>query len=63
VERGATFSVVLRVLAEPAAAGRMVGEAEVVATGEVVALRAVDDLEALCRRLALSAFAVEGRGR
>jgi hypothetical protein len=47
----ATISVVLRVLSEPAAEGRLVGQAEVVSTGELVAVRAADELVDLVRRL------------
>jgi hypothetical protein len=48
---GTTISVVLRVLAGPAAQGRLVGQVEVVDTGEVVALSETDDLAALVQRL------------
>jgi len=49
-----TLGVVLRVLPGPAADGRLVGEAEVVATGERITIRAVEDLVALLSRLASS---------
>jgi hypothetical protein len=49
---GATISVVLRVLAEPAAQGHLVGHAEVVDTGEVVSLTEAVDLVELVQRLA-----------
>jgi len=45
-------SVVLRLLPGPASDGRVVGEAEVVSTGERVAIRAVEDLVRLACRLA-----------
>jgi hypothetical protein len=47
-----TFSVLLRVLADGAAEGRVVGQAEVVDTGELVALTGTGSLLELLRRLA-----------
>jgi hypothetical protein len=46
------ITLVLRLLAEPAADGRLVGQAEVVDTGELVAVTAPDALVELVRRLA-----------
>ncbi|HRE00389.1 MAG TPA: hypothetical protein PLV68_03765 [Ilumatobacteraceae bacterium] len=51
VGRG-TISVVLRVLTDRAAAGHLVGQAEVVDTGEIVRVHDQDDLHRLIRRLA-----------
>jgi len=48
----ATMSVLLRLLAAPAADGSLVGQAEVVDTGELVSLHGVADLERLAQRLA-----------
>lgn len=42
----------LRLLSRPAEDGDIVGHAEIVDTGEVVAVHDVDDLLALVRRLA-----------
>lgn len=53
--RPATISLVLRVLADPARHGSLVGQAEVVATGEVVAVHGTDELLALLARLAPAA--------
>ncbi len=47
-----TVTLVLRLLARPAEEGELVGHAEVVDTGEMVALHDVDELVALVRRLA-----------
>mgnify|MGYP001229230898 FL=1 len=47
-----TVTVMLRLLSRPAETGEIVGHAEVVDTGETVALHDVDDLVALVRRLA-----------
>jgi hypothetical protein len=47
-----TFTVLLRVLTEPAEDGRVVGHAEVIDTGEVVTLHCIDDLVTLVQRLA-----------
>ena len=44
--------IVVRVLRAPAASGLVVGQAEVVATGEVVTVRALSDFVALVERLA-----------
>jgi hypothetical protein len=46
-----TVSLVLRFLAGPAGEGRLVGQVEVVATGEVVAVNGAADLVALAGRL------------
>lgn len=51
-------SLVLSLLPAPAIAGTVVGRAEVVDTGEVIAVRGTDDLVALVSRLAR-----EQRGR
>jgi hypothetical protein len=47
-----TVTLMLRLLARPAADGDIVGHAEVVDTGEVVPLHDVDDLRDLVQRLA-----------
>jgi hypothetical protein len=47
------ISLVLRVLREPAADGRLVGQAEVVGTGEMVTVQESSELLALVRRLAV----------
>lgn len=47
-----TVTMLLRVLAEPAEDGRLVGHAEVVDTGELVPVHSTDDVVALARRLA-----------
>ncbi|MEY2449893.1 MAG: hypothetical protein QOH79_3369 [Acidimicrobiaceae bacterium] len=52
VVASSTISLVLRVLSEPASEGRLVGQAEVVETGEIVSLTAPDELLHLVRRLA-----------
>jgi len=46
------ISLVLRLMSAPAAAGRLVGQAEVVDTGEVVTLRSSADFVALVQLLA-----------
>lgn len=46
-----TVTLVLRLLAHPAETGELIGHAEVVDTGEVVAVRGVEDLIALVQRL------------
>ena len=46
------ISLVLRLLREPAVDGRMVGQAEVVGTGELVTVQEPAELLALVRRLA-----------
>ena len=46
-----TISLVLRVLSEPASEGRLVGQVEVVDTGEIVPLTTSDELLRLVRRL------------
>jgi hypothetical protein len=46
------ISLVLRLLPGPAGDGRLVGQAEVVGTGELVALQAPNELIDLVRRLA-----------
>jgi hypothetical protein len=51
VVSSSTISIVLRVLSEPAGEGRLVGQAEVVETGEIVPLAAHDELLRLVRRL------------
>jgi len=48
------ISLVVRLLAEPAADGRLVGQVEVVATGEVHAVHDEGELVALARRLGRS---------
>ena len=45
------FTLLLRLLPQHGAIGRIVGHAEVVATSEVVAIGTEDDLIALVRRL------------
>lgn len=47
-----TVTVMLRLLSRSAEEGEIVGHAEVIDTGEVVAVQDVDDLLALVRRLA-----------
>jgi hypothetical protein len=47
------ISLVLRLLREPAVDGRMVGQAEVVGTGELVTVQEPSELLALVRRLAV----------
>lgn len=47
-----TVTVLLRVLADRAEDGQLVGHAEVVDTGEVVAVHGADDVIALAMRLA-----------
>jgi hypothetical protein len=47
------ISLVLRLLREPAVDGRMVGQAEVVGTGELVTLQEPAELLDLVRRLAV----------
>jgi hypothetical protein len=47
------ISLVLRLLREPAVDGRMVGQAEVVGTGELVTVQEPAELLALVRRLAV----------
>lgn len=47
-----TVTLMLRLLSRPAEDGDIVGHAEIVDTGEVVAVHDVDDLLALVRRLA-----------
>ena len=47
-----TVSLLVRLVSDAAADGKLVGHAEVVATGEVVVLRSTDDLVALALRLA-----------
>jgi hypothetical protein len=54
VRQRATIGLVLRVLAEQAEAGFLVGQVEVVDTGEIVDLHTSDELLALVRRLAVS---------
>ena len=46
------MSLVLRCLPAPAADGYLVGQAEVVDTGEVIAIRHLDDLVSAVQRLA-----------
>jgi hypothetical protein len=46
-----SVAVVLRLLTDPAGEGRLVGQAEVVDTGELVPIRGTDDLVALVWRL------------
>jgi hypothetical protein len=45
------FTLVLRLLPEPGAGGRIVGHAEVVSTNEVIALTGAADLISLVKRL------------
>jgi hypothetical protein len=45
------ITLICEVLTGPAAEGRFVGRAQVVATGEVVAITAIADLIALVQRL------------
>ena len=45
------FTLLLRLLPQHGATGRIVGHAEIVATSEVVAIGTEDDLIALVRRL------------
>lgn len=47
-----TVTMLLRVVADRAEDGQLVGHAEVVDTGEVVAVHGADDVVALARRLA-----------
>ena len=47
-----TVTLMLRLLSRSAEDGEIVGHAEVIDTGEVVAVQDVDDLLALVRRLA-----------
>lgn len=47
-----TVTLMLRLLSRSAEDGEIVGHAEVIDTGEVVAVQDVDDLVALVRRLA-----------
>jgi hypothetical protein len=47
-----TVTLMLRLLARPAEDGEIVGHAEIVDTGEVVAVHDVGELLALVRRLA-----------
>jgi hypothetical protein len=47
-----SFSVLLRLLPGPLAGGQVVGELEVVRTGERVSVRSVDELMAQLRRAA-----------
>ena len=47
-----TVTLMLRLLSRAAEDGEIVGHAEVIDTGEVVAVQDVDDLLALVRRLA-----------
>jgi hypothetical protein len=47
-----SFSVLLRVLPGPLAAGQVVGELEIVRTGRRVPVRSVDELIAQLRRAA-----------
>lgn len=46
--------LILRLLAEPASRRELVGQVEVVETGEVVTVHSAADIEALASRLALS---------
>ena len=52
LETRSVVSLVLRCLPAPAADGFLVGHAEVVDTGEVIAIRHLDDLVAVVQRLA-----------
>lgn len=52
---GRPLAIVLSALPGPALAGRVVGLAEVVDTGERVHMKSADDLIALLRRLASEA--------
>lgn len=47
-----TVTLMLRLLSRSAEDGEIVGHAEVIDTGEVVAVQDIDDLLALVRRLA-----------
>lgn len=47
-----TVTLMLRLLSRSAEDGEIVGHAEVIDTGEVVAVQDIDDLVALVRRLA-----------
>lgn len=47
-----TVTLMLRLLSRPAESGEIVGHAEIVDTGEIVAVHDVDDLVTLVRRLA-----------
>lgn len=51
-EGHSTISLVLRLLSAPAAEGRLVGQVEVVETGELVSLHASEELADLACRLA-----------
>ncbi len=46
-----SVAVVLRLLTDPAGSGQLVGQAEVVDTGELVRIRETGDLVELVRRL------------
>ena len=47
------ISLVLRLMEAPAAAGRLVGQVEVVDTGQVVTVRSSSELVALAQQLAV----------
>jgi hypothetical protein len=51
MSRNAAVSLVVRLFAEPAARGDLVGRAEVVSTGEVVAVRDAEDLARIVTRV------------
>lgn len=46
------MTLMLRLLSRPAESGEIIGHAEIVDTGEIVAIHDVDDLVTLVRRLA-----------
>jgi hypothetical protein len=48
------IGLVLRLVADQAACGRVVGQVEVIDTGERVMVRSVDELESLIARLSLA---------
>lgn len=48
------IGLVLRLVAEHASAGDVVGQVEVIDTGELVAVRSVAELQALITRLSLA---------
>jgi hypothetical protein len=56
-------SVMLRCLPDPASDGFVVGQAEVIDTGELVPIRRVDDLVEMIQRLATSPASTPGAGR
>lgn len=53
MEPSATISLILRILSGPAADGRLVGQVEVVETGEVIPVHTGEELAELARRLAV----------